>query len=640
MRPDNVSPHVRPVSATSWAALTGLVLLLGALGLFVMGCAGVFDLETVSSPKRPNYYVCACECTSDAETQAFAVDVRVRTLPDTNIRETPAGTIVERALDARVGTTLAGPVAADLNGASVMWWQVQFDTGAVATGWVSQAQLRVQVTVADTELAVCLPADQNANLDPTIEHADLADVTNDCSTRVQPHFAAETEPQLPAGSSCQCKATRYERTDYNAICDDECTEPYCTFPPSGQQGGAMVATTAVGEPLTAATLASGLFAPTSVCQVAGEARLSVDDQNFTTAARGVMQIHGTPCVRGEACRVGVSYELVLDDIEIPVRFHSDPKFVDLSVSGVSEPLAAELGALLPLFPDTYGGFLPQGTTDNSARGRRSGSADPARAMVGTNAADLGLVVDWVNKICLLSGEFESQVKDDDGNTATMTLRLEVGGPEPSRSVMVNQPPHANAGPDQTVECTSPQGAPVTLTASSTDPDGNLSFTVWRRGSEDGPNVAAPSTNPVVTTQQVLGETTYWTRAVDAHLTADSDDVKVTVVDSTPAVVSCNAPAMVEPPRASSKTPITFTATAQDLCGAAAARILDFECFEVKKDGRLVRKEDACEVQIQDNTISILETGGVNTVIRWRAGSTDAAGNQGAPTSCEVLVVRP
>jgi len=97
--------------------------------------------------------------------------------------------------------------------------------------------------------------------------------------------------------------------------------------------------------------------------------------------------------------------------------------------------------------------------------------------------------------------------------------------------ITNQPPTAQAGPDQTVECQSPNGATVTLNGTaSSDPDGDpLTFT-W--------------TDSFGT---VLGPTSQVTMPLGTHtvtLTVDdgkgghaSDTVKTTVADTKPPTVT-------------------------------------------------------------------------------------------------------
>jgi hypothetical protein len=321
-----------------------------------------------------------------------------------------------------------------------------------------------------------------------------------------------------------------------------------------------------------------------------------------------------------------------------VRFATDPKFVDLGVAGASEPLAINLAP----FGTAHIGEVPVGASLNSARGRRSGSAENV-VIVGRNGTPLGFVVDWVNKHCVLDGSFlggTGGVVADDGQTYDLQLLVTAGGTLDSdpvyKSLLVNQPPRPNAGVDQTIECTSPAGASVNLSGTgSTDADGNIAYYVWRRDADTGPHVGSPSVSPAIATTQALGETNYYVRVVDSRFAADSDSVKVTVVDTTPAEVTCNAPATISPTDA----PISFKATASDLCGASSAVIQSFACFEVKKDGRVLDRREWCKVAIEGDTLTILNPGGVNTTIQWQAGSTDAAGNASLET-CEVFVANP
>jgi photosystem II stability/assembly factor-like uncharacterized protein len=99
----------------------------------------------------------------------------------------------------------------------------------------------------------------------------------------------------------------------------------------------------------------------------------------------------------------------------------------------------------------------------------------------------------------------------------------------------NRPPIADAGADQIAEATSPEGASVTLAGSgSSDPDGDpLGFAwSWSSGSAGGDR-------PVVTLP--LGTTTVTLTVSDPQGASATDDVEITVRDTTPPEVALSAP---------------------------------------------------------------------------------------------------
>jgi hypothetical protein len=291
------------------------------------------------------------------------------------------------------------------------------------------------------------------------------------------------------------------------------------------------------------------------------------------------------------------------------------------MSGASEPGAVNLG-----FVGFNLGGLPPGTALTSVEGRRSTEVNRTVALF-KNTQSIAVAVNWENGTCRLSGPLGG-ADEGEANDGTLNVDVDVQ----LDGVIVNQPPRANAGANQTVECSSPQGSPVTLNASlSTDPDSNIAFFTWRRGSENGEPVAPPSFTPTVTTIQPPGETTYHLRVADKRFATDTSSVKVKVLDTTAPSISCNAPVAISKHEA----PVAFKATAADSCGPAPAVVVEsVDCFKVKKDGR-VKDNPSCKVAIQGDTLTINKTGGVD-VIQWSTRSADGAGNVGRKT-CEIRI---
>lgn len=112
------------------------------------------------------------------------------------------------------------------------------------------------------------------------------------------------------------------------------------------------------------------------------------------------------------------------------------------------------------------------------------------------------------------------------------------GPRPNLRAaiaeVINLAPTADAGLDQTVECASYDGASVTLNGSgSEDLNGDALTYTWREGS----NVIATGISPTVTL--ALGTHTIELTVDDGNGETDTDEVVITVEDTTGPVVTLN-----------------------------------------------------------------------------------------------------
>jgi len=174
--------------------------------------------------------------------------------------------------------------------------------------------------------------------------------------------------------------------------------------------------------------------------------------------------------------------------------------------------------------------------------------------------------------------------------------------------------------DIVAECTSPNGTPVDI-GTAVAVDACDSFVPV---SNDDPGIFP------------LGDTTVEWTAVDDDGNVSTDSQLVTVQDTTPPEIFCNAPATIIPPDA----PISFVATATDVCDTNPDfEITAYDCFKFTKKGKRINKTGSCEVAIGGDTVTILDSGGVDDHIEWTVVATDANGNVSEET-CAVLVVNP
>lgn len=525
-----------------------------------------------------------------------------------------------------------------------------------------------EVTVVRHELQVCMLDDHNRNLGG--EYA-LSDLTNDCRSRVRQNLQAIGQACVAADylcRNCEALAVATPVASCNRLdqapevpgvqpCEavplqvDQFTKQCINFDPQNANQADFKSVTHhpnVGdEPVcladredppvpTASPLGAGIFGRTSTCNVSGKATLIHGERN----ADGVVHFTGEPCPGG-GCDVGMFFTLAVEPFEVTgggflgVDF-GKAEFTDMRGWGSSIVGGATLNA------SGVGEFSPGELLSTGQGTANKFACDPitheACVEIGTNRdtvlarndGPLGVTVQWgaSQPWCALNGTVSTL---GDGFAVDMTGDI------------VNQPPRANAGADQVVECTGPAETTVALDgAGSTDLDNNIKLFSWRQDGRAGEQIAWRSSANV---SLGLGESrTYVLTVVDAFGQASHDSMVAAVADTTaPSVVSCNAPATIAPSDGldednPAKAPVTFTATADDTCDPSpSVRIISFDCYRMQ-DSRRIDKKASCAISIDGATITILNGGGIGTRIQWIVSASDDSDNV-QHKACEVEVRR-
>ncbi len=518
-------------------------------------------------------------------------------------------------------------------------------------------------------LAVCVPPADNANVGGT--EPDDAALTADCgdNTLGSGHRVQDTVHGLALAchypSSCVCSVIPGSQK-YKGSCDLDtgsgpgvCTPSVVAIDCSNfnPPQGIVTATNAPGdEPVCAANspLSAAMFGRRTSCEVEGTTHVEVGDRSEDSHTRGLVEFKGDPCP-GQPCAVGMEYRLDMDPVTFGNFFHSET-FSDLA--GLGENVAGN-EAMLSSAGD---GMFVQHTLAASAQGRRGSDV---RGLVTTNDDVVNVNVGWDQNVCHLDGaligsvdpeagqceagpdagkpcEDDSECTNDDAcsdgvcncvaiGDQGITLRLDVDGN------IMNQPPAADAGPGQDVECTTAAVTNVVLDASgSSDPEGNIRLYSWLRGSRAGNEVAFDQVSKV---EQSLGSTAYVLRVIDAFGQAGEDSTQVNVVDTTPPVVSCSVATPVLNQTNHDLVNVGLAGSAVDQCeGELSVTVnvfADEDDEENTGDGR--HSPDAKDLAVGSLRLRAERKGNSDgRVYLVIAAATDSSGNRGF-SCCTVTV---
>jgi hypothetical protein len=304
-------------------------------------------------------------------------------------------------------------------------------------------------------------------------------------------------------------------------------------------------------------LAAGIFGQRSMCTLdpaQSTAIVTIDNEQPVEQphVNGVVEFLGTPCP-GASCAVGMAYQLSVDPFTFS-GFCGGTTISDVHAMGSA---AAEAVVL-----DAAGvGEVAEEQTLTSARGTRIdsgciGNQELQMSFVGTNVDPLGVTVNWDQKTCEVTGSLLGASVE---NSNVLSVEVSLYG------TLVNQPPIAQAGAEQTVECTSLEGTEITLDGTgSSDPDNNIAVVQWQEGSRGGPLVG--DALQVTLPQGVSTTAQYVLRVIDASAQADEDTTTVQVVDtSAPSISTVTATPNVLGPPNHKMVPVTVAVAVTDAC---------------------------------------------------------------------------
>jgi len=360
-------------------------------------------------------------------------------------------------------------------------------------------------------------------------------------------------------------------------------------------------------------------------------------------ADGLEEIEAAGCNSGTTCPVADAEDLYGEGDEIThVSSPSSDKYdgavscvrvwdIDKLGTSAGAPISASFSTVCNLPPtcDANGPYQVEcagATTDVSLDGTGSSDPDPGDVLAyswlsdcpgaslddDTSATPM-LTVDTspgCSVDCSVFLDVSDLVGDSDACSTTVTI-------------VDTTPPVLACPADITIECDESTNPSNTGMATATDVCDTNPIAITFS------DVEVPGVCPVTS---VITRT--W-EATDSCGNTTSCEQVITLVDTTPPVIDCAAPATISPPDA----PISFMATAADNCdGDPSVEIMSSDCYMLTNKGKLIDKTDSCVVEVNGDTITIMDSGGIDDHITWTVRSVDNCGNA-SETVCEVEVVR-
>ena len=243
------------------------------------------------------------------------------------------------------------------------------------------------------------------------------------------------------------------------------------------------------------------------------ARAEIAGEVVTTPVRGEFDLLGEPCV---GCPLSFAVRLEAGPLRVGSR--SIDRIQLSGGTGTRPVLATNAAGDATVAPGVFSGT--QVLQIDGVPGY----------LAGANLGTLFLNVDREAGAFLLSGDVAFQ-----GSDASYAYRLDVVGS------IINHPPVADAGDDQSLECTSIDGALVHLTGDVHDRDGygDLRQVVWLRGDMSAPEDIGRFVDNWYTTTVLtpLGRNPFTLHVSDSHMQEHWDTTHVDVIDTTPPVLT-------------------------------------------------------------------------------------------------------